>query len=154
VNPKRVLETLSGLAVLKYFPAGNTSALLALARFVGNMCENEQQVEWLVAQMTGGRFSEWPGPLEMRAEFCRRYKPKDGLTVYSLLYPEVVPDALPSPERKALPPGAAASSDARAEAGLMILAKTNGHICNLGGPATPEEIASAPHWLRRIEGYE
>lgn len=166
MNPKRILESLAGLAMLKFFPSNNEAVLLALARLVMDMCENEQQVEWLVDRMTSGLYQEWPGPLEMRAVYIEEYKPKDGIVVYSQVYPEGIPRGAKTPpgkqprkqiagtEMKALPPGHVASADTGLEAAVMILSKTNSVVNALGGPATPEEIAAAPRWLRRIDGYE
>ena len=160
MNLKRVLEALAGLAMLKFFPANNEAVLAALARLVVNMCETEQQVEWLVDRMTSGLYQEWPGPLEMRAVYCSRYKPKDGLNAHSQVYPDGIPaskearTAIAAAEQKALPPGHTVSADDGCEAAVHILAKTNELLNPMGGPARPEEIASAPFWLRRIEGYE
>jgi len=161
MNVQRVLKTLAGLAMLKFFPANNEAVLEGLARLVVGMCENEQQVEWLVDRMTSGLYQEWPGPLEMRAVYCSRYKPKDGLNAYSQVYPDGIPMSkegklrqIAGAELKALPPGHVASSDEHMEVALRIAARTNSLTCPLGGPATPEEIAAAPRWLRRIDGYE
>jgi hypothetical protein len=161
VNLKRVLEALAGLAMLKFFPANNEAVLAALARLCVNMCRSEDEVEWLVDRMTSGLYQEWPGPLEMRAVYCSRYKPKDGLNAYSQVYPDGIPMSkegklkqLAGAELKALPPGHVASADESMEVALRIAARTNSLTCPLGGPATAEEIAAAPRWLRRIEGYE
>ena len=161
MNLKRVLEALAGLAMLKYFPSNNDAVLAALARLVVNMCDNEQQVEWLVDRMTSGLYQEWPGPQEMRAVYCSRYKPKDGLNAYSQVYPDGIPASreparkqITAAEVKALPPGNVASADMSLEASFMILVKTKIIVHGLGGPATPEEIAAAPHWLRKCEGLE
>lgn len=161
MNLKRVLEALAGLAMLKYFPASNEAVLAALARLVVNMCRSEAEVEWLVDRMTSGLYSEWPGPLEMRAVYCSRYSPKDGINAYSQVYPDGIPldprstsKCISGPEMKALPPGHVVSADEHMEVALQIAARTNSLTCPLGGPATPEEIAAAPRWLRRIEGYE
>lgn len=161
MNPKRVIELLGRLAMLKYFPANNEAVLEGLLDMVSEMCSDESQVEWLVKRMTGGLYCEWPGPQEMRACFCSRYKPKDGLNAYSQVYPDGIPASkehslkqITGTEMKALPPGHVASADTRLEAAVMILSKTNSVVNGLGGPATPEEIAAAPRWLRRIDGYE
>lgn len=91
MNPIRVMEMLGELAVLKFFPAGSTDVLKALARMCGQMCQSEAQVRWLVDRMTGGLYTEWPGPAEMRACFCSRFRPNDGISVCSGVYPEGIP---------------------------------------------------------------
>lgn len=78
MNPETVLKMVAELAILKFFPTNNSDVLLALARLVSNMCHDESEVRWLIDQMTGGKYSEWPGPEAMRVEFCARFRPKDG----------------------------------------------------------------------------
>ena len=102
MNPKRVLEMLAELAMLRFFPAGNSAVLIGLARLVNQMCAEESQVRWLVDRMTSGIYAEWPGPQEMRACFCSRFKPKDGLNAYSTVYPDGIP--LSEPRARIEPP--------------------------------------------------
>ena len=160
MNPKRIVELLGRLALLKYFPAGNDAVMEALLILVGDMCRTEAEVEWLVKRMTSGIYAEWPGPQEMRACLCSRYRPKDGINAYSTVYPDGLPPskesrlAIGSAPMKALPEGHTMSADAGAEAAVHVLAKTNGLTNPMGGPATLEEIKSAPYWLRKLEGYE
>ena len=157
MNPKRIVELLGRLAMLKYFPAGNESVLEGLLILVGRMCQNEQQVEWLVNCMTSGIYAEWPGPQEMRACYCSRFKPADGINAYSQVYPDGLPPSrdaklLDGPKLQALPPGKTASADDGAEAAIHIASQIK-KLTGMGGPATPEEIQSAPEWLRKLEGY-
>lgn len=161
MNPKNIMNLLGRLAMLKYFPASNDAVMEGLMVLVGEMCRTEDEVRWLVTRMTSGLYSEWPGPLEMRAVYCSRYSPKDGINAYSQVYPDGIPidprstsKCIAGPEMKALPPGHVASADEHMEVALQIAARTNSLTCPLGGPATPEEIAAAPRWLRRIDGYE
>jgi len=146
--------------MLKYFPAGNPAVLEGLLILVGDMCRSEAEVEWLVKRMTSGLYAEWPGPAEMRACFCSRFPPKDGINVYSSIYPDGLPPskesrlAIECAPKKALPEGHMVSADAGAEAAVHVLAKANELMNPMGGPATPEEIENAPFWLRKLEGYE
>ena len=159
MNIERILEILMGLAVLKYFPAGNDSALLVLARLAGSMCSTEAQVQWLVDRMTSGLYTEWPGPAEMRAVFCSKFPPKDGQTAYSTVYHDGIPSEntgirlLDGVAMKAIPPGHIASADAFAEGTVRLLVGAK-QVTGMGGPTTPAEIAAAPEWLKRIDGYE
>jgi len=91
------MQMLAELAVLPFFPAGNESVLIALARLVGQMCRTEDEVRWLVDRMTSGIYSAWPGPQEMRACFCSKFRPKDGLNAYSTVYPDGIPLSEPRP---------------------------------------------------------
>ena len=97
MNPRTIMEILTELSVLRYFPASNESALIALSRLVGQMCHTEEEVRWLVDRMTSGIYADWPGPQEMRACFCSRFKPKDGLNAYSTVYPDGIPLSKPMP---------------------------------------------------------
>ncbi len=45
---------------------------------IDSMTTNAEQVTWL-AQAMVAKFNDWPGPQHMRALFCTRYKPADGL---------------------------------------------------------------------------
>ena len=111
MNPKRIMELLGRLAMLKYFPANNDSVFEGLLVLVGEMCRTELEVEWLVKRMTSGIYAEWPGPQEMRACYCSKFCPKDGINAYSQVYPEGLPlspearKALEAPTWKALPAG-------------------------------------------------
>ena len=160
MNPKRIVELLGRLALLRFFPTGNDAALEGLLVLVGDMCNSEAEVEWLVKRMTSGIYAEWPGPQEMRACYCDKFRPKDGINAYSQVYPDGLPPSKDStrsiagPDLKALPPGSIASADPVLEKTVHILAKTNEITNNLGGPATEEEIRTAPRWLRQLEGYE
>jgi hypothetical protein len=94
------------------------------------MCATEEQVRWLVDRMTSGIYAEWPGIAEMRACFCYRYKPRDGVEAYSSVYAEMPrdPTAPPRPEiaapyLKALPPGHEVTPDPELEASIQQLAE-------------------------------
>jgi hypothetical protein len=95
MNPKRTLELLGRLALLRFFPAGNEAVMEALMVLVGAMCETEDQVRWLVERMTSGIYAEWPGPQEMRACYCSRFRPRDGINAYSQVYPDGLPPSRP-----------------------------------------------------------
>lgn len=103
MNPQVILEMLSELAMLRFFPSGNESVLLGLARLVNQMCRTEDEVRWLVDRMTSGIYAEWPGPQEMRACFCSRFPPKDRLNAYSTVYPDGIPLSRPLPKISAPP---------------------------------------------------
>jgi hypothetical protein len=96
MNPKLTLELLGRLAVLRFFPAGNEAVMESLMVMVGAMCDTEEQVRWLVERMTCGIYAEWPGPKEMRACYCSRFRPKDGINAYSDVYPDAIPLSRPA----------------------------------------------------------
>lgn len=90
MNPVQIAEILQQLRMLPYFP-NDEYVLLGLVALVGQMCENEDQVRWLVARMTSGLYAEWPGPREMRACYCSKFKPKDGINACSTVYADGIP---------------------------------------------------------------
>ena len=108
MNPRNVFSMLAELRMLRFFPP-DEEVIAGLARLCGNMCENEDQVRWLVNRMTSGLYAEWPGPAEMRACFCSRFKPKNGIEMHSGVYldgiPVEHPKLLNSPDPVALPEG-------------------------------------------------
>lgn len=162
MNPTRIMEILSGLRLLPFFPS-DEFAFSALVRMVGSMAENEQQVQWLVARMTSGIYTKWEGPAEMRACFCNRFKPKDGINAYSQIYETFPPDPttpmrqIAGPEQKQLgdPRSKKVSEDKVIQKAIDIAVELQTiKDAKISGKATPEEIAAAPEWLRRLEGYE
>jgi hypothetical protein len=155
MNPTEVMEILAELRVLPYFP-NDEFVLVALARLAGSMCSNIAQVRWLVGRMTSGIYACWPGPQEMRACFCGRFKPRDGINAYSTVYLDGLPPdptaprkGIEAPVMKQLASGEPQSADPA----LNVILRVSSEMMAMGGPTTPEEIAAAPEWLRRIEGY-
>ena len=97
VNVVTVTQKLAPLALMKFFPADDL-ARVALVRMVCDMIETEDQAEWLANRMVQC-YREWPGPYEMRACFCGRYKPKDGINAYSEVYADGFPPDPTAPPR-------------------------------------------------------
>jgi hypothetical protein len=151
---------LSELGALKFFPRGDAAVLLALTRLCGAMCHNEGEVRWLINRMTSGLYSEWPGLAEMRACFCSKFRPKDGISTFSTVYLDGIPSEQPTraaiagPDLLALPEGRSASADAEGELVALALVAGNTVTRSLGGRVTAAEIAAAPDWLRKLEGYK
>lgn len=161
MNPKNVLRILDELTVLPYFPK-DENVMNALVRLMGNMCESEEQVRWLVTRMTSGIYAEWPGPHEMRAAFCYRYKPKDGIAAYSSVYLDgdwpldpTAPPRIEAPKMLALPAGQEVSADRSIDTAVQLAARfMRLRTRRFDQPVTQAEITTAPEWLRRLEGYE
>lgn len=117
----RVAKAVASLKLMKFFP-GDEDACLALVTDLGEMAQTEEQVEWLVRRVRN-LYSEWPGIHELRAVFCSRFKPKDGINAYSTQFLDGVPPERPTiqPARIALPPGRLTADD-ELEAGVRDLA--------------------------------
>jgi hypothetical protein len=160
MNFRNINDMVAELSVLKFFPS-EAAARLAIVRMVGEMARSEDQIRWLIRRMTSGLYAEWPGPGELRACFCSRFPPKDGINAYSSVYLDGIPSERPDqlgisgPEMKALPSGHVASGDKAMDATVQIAAGCQRlKDLSFSAPATKEEIAAAPEWLRRLEGYE
>jgi hypothetical protein len=129
VNVAAVTKALGRLTLMKYFPADDT-ARTALVEMVCGMIDHEDQAEWLAKRMLQ-IYREWPGPYEMRACFCGRYRPLDGVNAYSEIYANGLPPDPTAPPRpeiaapalKALPPGREATVDPELEESLQRLAE-------------------------------
>lgn len=140
VNVAKAGELLASLALMKFFPA-DKEARTALVGMVCEMAADDEQVRWLVRRMLA-LYNEWPGPRELRACFCARYKPRDGIEARSEKFLEGIP-----PERKpapvlALPPGPqmTATREIDAAVGALAPAKTVPHPRR---PITPPDSTRA-----------
>lgn len=118
----RVADLLSGLSLMRYFPADD-GARLELAKLVARMASTEDQVEWLV-QRAIAVYSEWPGPHELRACFCSKFRPADGISACSTVYLDGLPSERPAEPLPALPPGVVASIDPSLEFAVKTLARS------------------------------
>ncbi len=86
------------MALLKFFPADDF-ARAELVSMVCEMASTNEQIEWLVKRARNV-WNQWEGPSELRALFCSKYKPADGVECYSAL-PQFA-DGIPS-ERESAP---------------------------------------------------
>jgi len=105
MNVPRIMKAIASLKLMKFFP-GDEDACLALADDLAAMATTEEQIEWTVRRVRN-LYSEWPGIHEVRAVFCSRFKPRDGINAYSAQFIDGVPPerAVPEPAPRALPPG-------------------------------------------------
>lgn len=71
------------MTAMKFFPAG-AGAQTEIAWQLVKMVADEKQLNWLVDAMIE-RAGEWPGTRELRAVFCTRYQPRDGIEEWSQL---------------------------------------------------------------------
>lgn len=79
VDVARAAKEVAKLTALKFFP-GDKEGRLAVVQQLCEMATNNEQIEWVVAQMLNW-YNEWPGPREMRGVFCQRWKPAVGVDV-------------------------------------------------------------------------
>ena len=129
MDPVKVLEMVAELRVLRFFP-NDEAVMTAIVRLCGSMCADETQVRWLISRMTSGIYETWPGAMEMRACYCNRYKPKDGINAYSTVFPDGLPmdptappRLIEAPKLEALPPGEPETADPELEESFRRLAE-------------------------------
>ncbi len=77
------------LSVLPYFP-NKAGAQSLIADEIQSMCQAFEQGVWLARRMSQ-LVSKWEGLREMRAIYCSKYSPKDGLDATSTLFLDGVP---------------------------------------------------------------
>lgn len=136
VNVKEISSILADLTVLKFFPT-EPRARAGITRIVcemvdpSNRVSPEDQARWLVARIIT-LFNEWPGPKEMRAVFCSRFRPADGIEALPDMekYPEglpsdpALPPLLPPPPARQIKRGEPVTKDAELGAGFGALLKS------------------------------
>lgn len=105
------------LGALRFFPS-DPAAREPIVDLLMQMCETEFQAAWLVRRMTSGIYNEWPGLQEMRACYCSRFKPKDGLEQHSSVFPEnsfppdpTAPKQIEAPQFKQIASGEVVTED-------------------------------------------
>jgi hypothetical protein len=89
VNVKAATVEIAKLAMLKFFPA-DKEARNAIVQMVCEMAATDEQVKWLVHRALK-LYNEWPGPKELRACFCSKFRPLDGINAYSAVYADGIP---------------------------------------------------------------
>lgn len=65
------------MALLRHFPS-TPEAQAALMHFLDRFVSTPEQASWL-SDSVCDNYTEWPGPRELRAIFCTRYVPTDGI---------------------------------------------------------------------------
>lgn len=116
------------MTVLDYFPS-KVPAQALIAHELRCMCPTYSQAMWLVRRLSQ-LYAKWPGLREMRAAFCAKFRPADGIECGSEAYPDGIPSETESrgmiagPERKALSAGVAASADPLFEKTVLEVADT------------------------------
>jgi hypothetical protein len=139
---ERVADLLAGFTMIRFFPA-DTGGRLELAKMVAAMATDETQVEWLV-QRSISLYAEWPGAREIRACFCSKFRPADGLSVGSTVYLDGIPSErlIEAAPRLMLPPGHVATIDPAYDQSIRALAISK-DLNRVPRPA-PAEVPTNP----------
>lgn len=85
------------MTVLPFFPFEQAARAL-ISDELAAMCENAKQGMWLVRRLSQ-LYVKWPGMREVRAVYCAKFSPQDGLEVYSGVYEDGIPSENPNPYR-------------------------------------------------------
>jgi hypothetical protein len=80
-----VTHKLAALSLLRFFPQ-EPEARAAIVTIVCRMVSTVDQIDWLIKSALAV-YDDWPGPRELRALFCSRWNPRDGVKAYSQIYP-------------------------------------------------------------------
>jgi hypothetical protein len=104
-----------------FFPA-DAAARMVIADEFQSMCNNAEEALWLAKRMLQ-LFQSWPGFPALRAVYCSKFLPLDGLMAVGICkeYPDGIPAAVPviEPPLLALPPGHVATADPELDAGIQ-----------------------------------
>lgn len=79
VDVAKATKIIGKLTTLQFFPS-DPAGQKAVLEIACKMASSTEQIEWLVGQMLTW-YNGWPGPREMRAVFCQRFKPADGVNI-------------------------------------------------------------------------
>lgn len=74
---------------MRYFPS-DPDARTGIAKQIAAMASSIEQVRWLVGRLPE-LYPDWPAMQEVRALFCSRFRPKDGLEAASQVYLDGIP---------------------------------------------------------------
>jgi hypothetical protein len=91
----------------------------ALVSVLADLVETEEQLDWLVTRALR-LYAKWPGVAELRALYCSRFKPRDGVESYSTVYLDGIPPETTPPPRE---PTAATTTDPELRKNVAELAR-------------------------------
>lgn len=109
------LNAVAAFGMLRFFPSDEITRA-TLAELIERMANKPHEIQWLVQKVLAN-YDEWPGPQHLRAIFCTRYRPADGIErdlMEGPVYHEIMRRAEEPPE---LPTAAAMKLLAEASAG-------------------------------------
>lgn len=95
ISAKALKYALATMGMIRYFPS-DVEVKAKVGELIGKMCANDEQACWLADRMVQLHGREWPGPDELRATFCSKFRPKDGIEKDSEVYHEGIPSENPN----------------------------------------------------------
>ena len=98
ISARAINYALATMGMIRFFPS-DIEVKAKIGELIGKMCSTDEQVRWLADRMVELHGSQWPGPDELRATLCSKFKPKDGRELDSAVYLDGIPSE--KPERNA-----------------------------------------------------
>jgi len=83
ITEEQAMRAVGRMSILRFFPSdpySRSQVAALLLKFV----DRADGLEWLVNTMLN-QVGEWPGPKELRALYCCKFKPADGIEAYSAI---------------------------------------------------------------------
>lgn len=71
---------------MPFFPSSDPDARAVIINEIASMATCDEQVIWLGYRIVQLYPKQWPGIAELRACFCKRFPPADGVQVESAIY--------------------------------------------------------------------
>ena len=77
VSTQEVKAAVAELSMLRFFPS-DVAARAGVASLLARMVDAPERLRWLVRAMVD-EVGTWEGPKELRAVYCSRFRPADGV---------------------------------------------------------------------------
>jgi len=90
LSKEAVEQAASEIYLMPFFPSSDIQARAMLMRYFFDLCHTDEQVIWLGKRYVT-LFPKWAGLRELRAVASAKFKPRDGIEVYSETYIDGIP---------------------------------------------------------------
>lgn len=77
VSTQEAKAAVAELSMLRYFPS-DVAARVGITSLLARMVDSPERLRWLVRTMVD-EVGTWEGPKELRAVYCSRFRPADGV---------------------------------------------------------------------------
>ena len=75
---EQIERTVATISATRYFPSDNHHVRAELLELLADMVGTGEQMDWM-RRVFRDQITEWPGLAEVRAVFCTRFRPADGI---------------------------------------------------------------------------
>ena len=82
LNLDEVMNVVGRFAAMKFYPSGNPEVAIAVAEELAERSHDIEEIRWTVKRVVK-LYPEWPGINEVRAVYCSRWRPFDGVEAFS-----------------------------------------------------------------------